>query len=149
MTLETMTTLYNLFSAAHAYILGFVLYGRVYYVPMDFKTLCQYCKLDHASSAKGGGAKVRIKIRAKEKQNLLRAARLIGLEDELVGLGKNLGDNFERMVTEKLAGQKWHKDSTPFNLAGDVRINGTEIQVKFDGATLVTQKTLERLTAEG
>lgn len=147
MTLTTMITLYDLFAAAHLYILGFVLYGRVYYTMMDFTTIRQYFTLDHASTAKGGGAKIRLKVKAKEKRDLLKVSTAIGLAEDLTGNGYNLGDNFERLIVERVAGKHWKKDSTPFNLSGDVTINGQEVQVKFDGATLVTEKTLMRLTA--
>ena len=63
-------------------------------------------------------------------------------------MGKyNKGENFERVITELLIGETWVKDSVPFNVAGDIRWNGEEVQIKFDGAELTNEKTLARAMA--
>ena len=50
------------------------------------------------------------------------------------------------MMTEK-AGQTWIKDSTPFTIDGDLTVDGTAYQIKFENATFTNEKTLARLEA--
>jgi len=37
------------------------------------------------------------------------------------------------------------KDSVPFYVAGDLKLNEKEIQIKFNGAQIVVETTLEKL----
>lgn len=57
----------------------------------------------------------------------------------------NKGDHFERAVKELLTGEEWHKNKDPFWTGGDVRINGVEVQVKFNSAELTNENTLQRM----
>lgn len=151
MTMQEMVTNYNRLSAAHKYILGFVNAGRVFYSVLSFAELALYFKLDRASSKRGGFAKIRIKLTADQRHELLTSGRALEIADEseLEADPKyNKGENFERIVTEKLAGEVWAKDKVPFNVAGDVRLGGEEIQVKLDNAELTNEKFLGRLLAE-
>ena len=59
----------------------------------------------------------------------------------------NKGENFERIITELLTGETWVKDSVPFNVAGDIVVNGENIQIKFDGAEITNERLLKKLTA--
>ena len=148
MTFETMTTLYNLLSASHLYILGFVVNGLLYYAEMDFNTLARFMKLDRASSKRGGFAKLRIKLTREQKAELLASAKKCGMESDLtMDEHYNKGENFERVITELLTADKWVKDSVPFNVAGDIVVNGENIQIKFDGAEITNEKLLAKLTA--
>ena len=147
MTLETMKALYELFTAAHTYILGFAVEGILYYVMTDFATLSRYFKMDRMSSARGGFAKIRIKLTVAQKAELLRMAKPCGtMEDLFVMPEYNKGDNFERLMMETLTTEKWAKNSVPFNVAGDIRVNGEEIQVKFDGCEITNERYLRKLT---
>ena len=148
MTAEMMMNLYNLLSASHLYILGFMVQNVLYYATMDFETLAHYMKMDRASSARGGFAKLRIKLTREQKAELLRIAKRCGTAEDLTADSKyNRGENFERIITELLTGERWVKDSVPFNLAGDITLNGENVQIKFDGAEITNERLLRKLTA--
>ncbi len=148
MTFIEMLTAYLSLTKATKYIIGFVLAGRLYYTEskeIDEKLL----KLDRASSARGGMAKIRVRLNKEAKLALVYSgkAHLIGAEADLLNETYNRGEMFEKIITEKVAGQAWVKDSLPFWMGGDVTLNGEEIQIKFDGAELTNEKTLRRLVA--
>ena len=146
MTKTEMMTAYNARSAAHVYALGFVHMSRLYAKKLSFEELSQYFKLDRASSKRGGFLKIRIKLTAKDRAELSATAELIGAEDLLTkDTAHNKGENFERELTERWTAETWVKDSVPFNVAGDIRVDGVEIQIKLDGAELTNEKILSRL----
>jgi hypothetical protein len=146
MTKTEMMTAYNARSAAHVYALGFVHMNRLYAKKLSFEELSQYFKLDRASSKRGGFLKIRIKLTAKDRAELSATAELIGAEDLLTkDTAHNKGENFERELTERWTAETWVKDSVPFNVAGDIRVDGVEIQIKLDGAELTNEKILSRL----
>lgn len=148
MTAETMKALYNALSASHLYILGFMVQNILYYVTMDFEKLAGFMKMDRMSTAKGGWAKLRIKLTTAQKAELLRIATQCGTVEDLTRMDKyNKGENFERIITELLTGEKWVKDSVPFNVAGDIVLNGENVQIKFDGAEITNERLLAKLTA--
>lgn len=147
MTREEMIRNYNNLAAAHKYIVGFVQGQKLYYTIMNSCIRDDMLKLDRASSSKGGMLKVRVRVSAKLKAMLIGTGKAIvcGMVDELVKDSKyNKGENFERIVTEKLTGELWVKDSIPFYVKGDITLNGEEVQVKLDGAELTNEKTLAR-----
>ena len=146
MTMNEMMTAYNARSASHTYALGFVCGGNLYAKKLSFAELSQYFKLDRASSKRGGFAKIRIKLTAKDRAELSATAELMGAEDLLTAdPAHNKGENFERELTERWTSETWVKDSVPFWVAGDIRVDGVEIQVKLDGAELTNEKTLARM----
>lgn len=57
----------------------------------------------------------------------------------------NDGDKFEKIVAEVLAGMVWKKTRTPFYEAGDITLNGEQIQVKLNGATLTDEKVIKNM----
>jgi hypothetical protein len=146
MTMTEMMNAYNARSASHTYALGFVEAHNLYAVKLNFEELSRFFKLDRASTKKGGFAKIRIKLTAKDRAELSATAELIGAEDLLSKDAKhNKGENFERELTERWTSETWEKDSVPFWVAGDLRVDGVEIQVKLDGAELTNERTLGRL----
>lgn len=150
MSYELMATMYNLLSAAHKYIVGFTLEENLYYIIITWEQLQNYFKNDKAAMSKGGMKKIRIKLKAEQKKELVRTGKAIkiGPENLLNMQDKyNNGEHFERIITELLTSEKWEKDSIPFNLQGDIEINGEQIQIKLDGAELTNERTLKRITA--
>jgi len=146
MTMTEMMNAYNARSASHTYALGFVNGGKLYAQKLTFEELSEYFKLDRASSKRGGFAKIRIKLSSKARAELTATAELIGSEDLLTAdPAHNKGENFERELTERWTSETWVKDSVPFWVAGDIRVDGVEIQVKLDGAELTNEKTLARM----
>ena len=148
MTMTEMMNRYEQASASHTYALGFTANGNLYATKLSFTELSRFFKLDRASSKRGGFAKIRIKLTAKDRAELSETAELIGAESLLVkDTTYNKGENFERELTERWTPEKWVKDSVPFWVKGDININGTEIQVKLDGAELTNERTLSKLMA--
>jgi hypothetical protein len=148
MTMTEMMTKYNERAGAHTYALGFVANGNLYAQRMSFEELSRFFKLDRASSKRGGFAKIRIKLTAKDRAELSATAELLGSEDLLMkDSAHNKGENFERELTERWTSETWVKDSVPFWVAGDIRVDGVEIQVKLDGAELTNERTLSKLGA--
>ena len=146
--LNYLLTTYNTVTAATIYFLGFILRGVLYggyFAEIPAATM----RLDHESTARGGAAKIRIRFDKATKIALITAGAVkpIGAADLLTADPKhNTGDNFER-VTAEMNGLPWAKNSTPFWVAGDLEINGEQVQVKFDGAELVNEKSLKKALA--
>ena len=99
----------------------------------------------HESSKKGGSAKLQMVTRKADKEKMLRGAICFGpltiLEDETY----NRGVMFEKVVSEYYGTAFRGKDAEPFYKGGDLEINGKQIQIKFERAQIVTEKTLIRL----
>ena len=140
-----MLNWYLTHSAATAYDIGFILDGLLYHVRVDHLPT-EWLKADRCSSKRGGWAKIRVRLSAKAKAALVAtgAAELLGAADLLDTDDRyNKGERYERIITER-AGQVWVKDSVPFWVAGDLSINGEEIQIKFDGAELTNEQTMRK-----
>ena len=149
MTRNEMIARYNALAVATAYIVGFVLDGLLYYT-MSTHIADEFLKLDRMSSKRGGWAKIRVKLTASDRKALVASGRavLLGSASLLNTADKyNKGERFERVITETLTGETWVKDSIPFNVAGDITLNGQEVQIKFDGAELTNEKMLMRISA--
>ena len=148
MTMTEMKIAYCARSAAHKYALGFVHGGNLYAVKLSFAELSRYFKLDRASSKRGGFAKIRIKLTSADRAELSQTAERIGTADLLTAdTAHNKGENFERVLTELWTAETWVKDSVPFWVAGDITVNGEQVQVKLDGAELTNEKILARIGA--
>ena len=140
-----LLTAYNKNSAAHTYYFGFIFAGLLYAVcGMTFDEITAYCKMDRASTAKGGFRKIRIRANASQCSALIPKAVLIGSADLLNDPKWNKGEMFEKIITEMFTDEKWHKDSVPFFLAGDAVINGENVQIKLNQAELTNEKILAR-----
>ena len=148
MTKTEMENAYRALSASHVYALGFVCGGRLSAQKLSFAELSRYFKLDRASSKRGGFAKIRIKLTSADRAELSQTAEVLGAESLLTAdPAHNKGENFERELTERWTAETWVKDSVPFNVAGDIVVNGENVQVKLDGAELTNEKILSRLMA--
>ena len=144
MTKETMIRNYRKFSAADSYILGFEYKHQIYMVEVN-EIMPRYMTVERESSKKGGARKLQLRLKKEHKEALIRkGATLIGNEDILNGQ-YNKGIEFERIVSE-MNGQTFRgKDNVGFWVAGDLNIEGREVQIKFNGAQIVVETTLERL----
>lgn len=146
MTMQEMINKYSERSAAHTYALGFIYRDSLYVAKLTFAEISKYFKLGRMSSKRGGFAKIRIRLTAADRAELSAKAELLGLPELLTkDENHNKGENFERELTERWTSETWVKDSVPFWVAGDIRVNGIEIQVKLDGAELTNEKTLRNL----
>ena len=143
---EAMWNWYKATTAADSYVVGFTYKHALYLVEVS-ELSDAWVKADRASSKKGGWRKLRVKLTTAAKRELVEtgAAELVGGEELLTADPlHNKGENFERVVTER-AGQTWVKDSVPFWVAGDLRVNGLEVQVKLDGAELTNERCYTRM----
>ena len=149
MTRNEMIARYNALAVATAYIVGFILDGMLYYT-MSAHIADDFLKLDRMSSKRGGWAKIRVKLTSADRKALVACGKaiMIGSADLLDTDDKyNKGERFEKIITETLTGETWVKDSVPFNMAGDITLNGEQVQIKFDGAELTNERTLMRMSA--
>jgi hypothetical protein len=147
MNKNTMIKNYRRFSAADAYIIGFTYKHEVYMVEVK-EIAPRYMRVEHESSKKGGCAKLQLRLTNQYMEQLIRkGAQVIGDEDMLVG-EYNKGVEFERIISEMNGVEYRGKDSVPFYEAGDLNADGKEIQIKFNGAQIVVERTLKRLQKE-
>ena len=146
MTDNEMLRNYDRFSAAHVYALGFVHEHSLFVAKLSLDELSAYCKHDRASSKKGGFAKLRIRMSSDDCAELSAKAERLGADDLLTAdKDHNKGENLERVLTERWTGQRWVKNSVPFWVAGDIKVDGVEIQVKLDRGELTNEKVLGML----
>lgn len=147
MTMQEMVTIYNIHSASHKYIVGFVRGGKVYYVTVSFEKLAEMLKACKASSKRGGFNKVRVYVSAKTQKAMIENGEAIEVAtmQDLVSKKYNKGEMFEKVITETLTSDTWEKDSLPFYEGGDITVNGENIQIKLNGAELTNERCLENM----
>lgn len=138
---------YNRLSYTHNYIFGFIDNGTVYAVITTAKVLPYVLTLDKAS--RGCGYSIRFSP-TKAQKEYLKTFKLIPICSDnyfnaVVSESKyNKGEIFEKMVTE-MFNQEWKKDNVPFTVDGDITVDGTAFQIKFQKATFANEKQLKRL----
>ena len=144
--LESMINRYNELSYTHMYMLGFEFQGNIYMTITDSNILPYVLKLDKAS--RGAGYALRFCPNKAQKVLLLPEAQLICskkfFEETVKNSKYNKGEIFEKMVTE-LYGQVWKKDNIPFTEDGDITVNNTPYQIKFQKGTFINEKQLARM----
>lgn len=144
MTKQTMIKNYRKFSASDAYALGFV-YRHNLYVAMVEEIAPRFMKVERESSKKGGRKKLQLRLNTQHKESLIKkGAVCLGSETLLEG-EYNKGVEFERLIYEVNNQTYRGKDNVGFWVAGDININGKEVQVKLNGAQIVVENTLENL----
>ena len=144
---QNMAVRYHRTSAAKKYLVGFVRHGKVYYVIVSFEKLMTMLQADRESTSHGGAKKLTVYVSTEQIVTFIMNGEAVELCDaaELTADKRhNKGDNFERIITEKLIGKTWKKDRTPYWQAGDINLNGEEIQVKLTKGTLVSASTLAK-----
>jgi hypothetical protein len=144
---EEMKNFYGRTSFTHEYLFGWIDGDKIMATFIEWSNFSRLLlKNDKAATSKGGMLKIRVRADSKARAILKKSAFIIGNIDELTSDKKhNRGENFERIVTEKLCGEQWQKDSIPYYKAGDIVYKGKSIQVKFDGAELTNAKTYENI----
>lgn len=137
---------YNQVAYTHMYIWGFEYKGSIYMATTDASVMPFICTLDRAS--RGAGYALRFKPNTQQKIALLPNAELICskkfFEEQVSESQYNKGEIFEKMVTEKF-GQVWTKDNVPFTKDGDITVDGTAYQIKFQAATFCNERTIANL----
>lgn len=144
--MDEMIAFYHDTAFTDCYMMGFENNGNLYNVTLKWDEFRAALKYDRAAASKGGMLKIRVKPAAALLNKWARRAVKVGIAAELTEDKKhNRGENYERIITEKLCGEQWEKDSIPYTDAGDVIYNGVSYQVKFFGAELTNAKTYENM----
>lgn len=140
MTKSEMLAAYHHLNAAASYIIGFVHHDALYAVTLPAIPV-EAVRMSKTSSKRGAVSQLRLKVTEALKQLWLPTAVNLGAADQLVKTATmNRGEQFEALIT----GAGWVKDSTPFWVAGDIRLAGIETQIKLDGAEICNEKNLHR-----
>ena len=145
MTAQVMKRYYKENSASHTYIVGFVRDGRVYYVTCDWKQLKKWLKESVSASSKGGVKSLRVYVPAEDQRKAIADGTAKILCDAEKLTGKNQGDAFEKVVVETLTNTVWTKDRSAFYEKGDMELNGEQIQIKLNTATLTDEKIIKNM----
>lgn len=147
--LKTMSKIYQSKNACHKYMLGFTFKGVVYAVVIGSDDIAKFMKLDKAS--RGKGYSLRFKPTTAQKMSLLKDSQAICSVDFFAGEVAtsiyNRGEIFEKLIAE-LNGQAWEKDNLPFWEGPDLEIDGVGYQLKFEGATYMTESQMYKLMGE-
>ena len=145
MTKATMIKNYRKFSGAESYIICFV-YKHMLYMIKVAEIMPRYMSVQHSSSKTGRVPKLQLTINNSHKEQMIRKGAIcLGSEDLVVCDDLNKGFAFERLVSEFYGIEYRGQDNVGFWVGGDLEVNGEQIQVKFQGAQIVAEKTLERL----
>lgn len=142
MTKANMIKTYRQYSAADNYILGFI-YEKMLYMVRVAEIMPRYLNVEEASRNQGENLRLRLK-KAHKAQLMKKAPICLGSADCLNDSKYNKGEIFEKLVTEYY-GQTWTKDNIPFYIQGDININGEEVQIKLDSATLMNTKQIKNI----
>lgn len=145
MTKATMIKNYRRFSGAESYIIGFI-YKHMLYMIKVAEIMPRWMSVQHSSSKTGRVPKLQLTINNSHKEQMIRKGAIcLGSEDLVVCNDLNKGFAFERLVSEYYGIEYRGQDNVGFWVGGDLEVNGEQIQIKFQGAQIVAEKTLERL----
>ena len=137
----TMIRHYRKHSAADSYIIGFVYNKQLYAIKLD-EIMPRL--LVESTASRGAGSQLRLRIKKQYKEQLLRKGAICFGSADILTEGKyNKGENFEKIITEYY-GQVWEKDSVPFWVQGDITLNGEEVQIKLDQASLTNERQIRK-----
>lgn len=145
MTKERMIKLYRQYSGADSYIVGFT-YKHLLYMIKVKELMPRQMQVLHSSHKNGYQPKLQLVLNNHLKEQFIRKGAICLGNEELIMNGEyNKGVEFERLICEMNGIEFRGKDSVGFWVGGDVEIEGEQIQVKFQGAQIVAEKTLIRL----
>lgn len=145
MTKQRMIKLYRQYSGADSYIIGFVYKHELYMIEVD-EIMPRQMQVLHTSHKNGYQPKLQLVLNNHLKEQFIRkGATCLGSEEIVMNGEFNKGVEFERLICEMNGIEFRGKDSVGFWVGGDVEINGRQVQVKFQGAQIVAEKTLKRL----
>lgn len=146
---EHMIQFYNEHAAAHTYIYGFPFKSVVYMVKTGTEVMTEVLKVERSGR---DGYVLKFKPNADIKTYLLtKGAEVLCSEEYLMQLVNttkyNRGEIFEKLVTEHY-GQRWYKDNKSFTECGDINVENTEIQIKYEKSSFITEGQIIRLKAK-
>lgn len=148
MTKGNMIRYYRKFSGADSYIIGFTYKHELYMIEVE-EIMPRQMQVLHSSHRNGYQPKLQLVLNNHLKEQFIKkGAQHLGHESLLIG-EFNKGVEFERLVAE-MNGQEFRgKDNVGFWVSGDLEINGRQVQIKFQGAQIVAEKTLKKLQKRG
>lgn len=138
-------TAYIAQSAARVFYIGFVYDGKLYLVVLRDTIPAAFLRVTTTSKTHVNA--VRVQITSKMAQLLIKDGRAIELGDATAlnySDKYNRGEHFERYIVERYTTTTWYKDTTPWYIAGDAEINGEQVQIKFNGATVTDERKIAR-----
>lgn len=130
------------------YGVGYPVDEKVYMVLMD--TMDERL-LYESRTAKDRGYSPTIRLRVSDmmKKVFARRAVCVGTVEELESMpGENNGYKFERLIYKYFNVNGWKHDNKPAIHGGDIQINGMEVQLKYNGATVIVESTLNNFFTE-
>lgn len=140
MTVKTMMKYYKQRNASQEFIIGFTYNKTIYFIQMKHIPL-KYLKVEEASRKQGQS--LRLRLNKEQCAKLIKKAQSLGIENILIDNKYNKGEMFEKHITEHFK-KEWKKDNIPYWKQGDINLNGIEIQIKYNGATLTTTKQIKK-----
>lgn len=143
MKVATYLRNYNKYKAHSYYLVGFEYKGNIYFARLE-KLTARYVRVGHSSHKNGYNEKLNLYIKARDKARLAKSATMLCSADEFASVG-NKGWKFEEMIFDHYGIEYKGLDNKPFYVSGDITIDNEEVQLKFDGAQIVTEKTLNKL----
>lgn len=141
MNKQEMLNYYEQFNKADKYIIGFSIKGFIYMAMVD-RLNPDMITLEHAS--KNQGESLRFRPKAEDKIKMAIQSICLCAKAQLIDEKYNKGEMFEKIVTEYYH-KEWKKDNIPFYESGDINIDGEEVQIKLENASLATSKTINKL----
>lgn len=145
MTKANMIREYHKLSAADYYIIGFELDGYVYAVKQK-RLYSKYLKTDRESTKNGGANILRLTLTKKQKRALAKKLLPIATIEDMEN-AKNRGEWFEKLI-HTIYKQDYKKDTIRFDKQGDIEIDGAQVQLKFERATVANERTIKNIKKE-
>lgn len=136
---------YHKLSAADYYIIGFELDGYIYAVKQK-RLYGKYLKTDRESTKNGGANILRLTLTKKQKKALVKKLLPVATAADMENI-KNRGEWFEKLIYT-IYKQDYKKDTTRFDKQGDIKIEGQEVQLKFERATVANERTIKKIKRE-
>lgn len=146
MTKATIIRNYRKYSGADNYIIGFTYKKQLYFVRVA-EIMPRQMTITHSSSRTGHQPKLQMRLTNQLKEQLLRkGAILLGSETMLEEQTEtNKGFAFEEIIYNYFGQDFKGRDNVPFYKGGDIEIDGEQVQIKFQSAQIVAERTLVRL----
>lgn len=150
---KQLVDFYTSKAGTHNYIIGFHVGEHVFIAKIENPDFMELTRVSRMSSKRGGWATLRLQPGAVKTALLGKAEEIELGYTGLVALGRNheytgskqnnIGTALERYITEA-DGQEWKKDSVSFTEQGDVVIDGIDYQIKWENATLTSERAMAR-----
>jgi hypothetical protein len=138
-----MLNTYLKLSGNTKFIIGYEYDKKVYIYFMDTLTN-DFVVYDTASKKNGGCKSIRIRLTKSMKKSILNSSIELCAITDLDNDKYNKGEMLENRIYNKY-NQVWHKENRCFIEGGDIRIDNVEYQIKFQRATITTEKTLNNI----